>query len=192
MLTYEKPDTNIIHQIAVVALLISLLLWASAAHGMTITQRVIISGVKVRTATQSATMTKTPTQTATRSRGVALEDTNRTEKIKIHPSKMQVAELVCQYFTDDCVTAQAVFMAESGLRCGAVGDGSLSYYKDGIEYGKSYGVAQIRHLPGRPAPDVLLDCESNVRYAHRLYLAQGWRPWSAYTNGSYYKFISHK
>ena len=92
--------------------------------------------------------TVTPTQAITNSNLPALT-----------MEKAKVKEIVCKYFGDECQVASAVFFAESGLRCEAVGDKSLAYLVDGVEYGKSYGVAQIRHLPGRPAPETLLDCE---------------------------------
>lgn len=89
----------------------------------------------------------------------------------------------------DCNTALAVAKAESGMRCDAIGDGHIAFTKNEIEYGKSYGVFQIRYLVGRPDPSKLLDCAFNINHAHGMYLAQGWRPWSAFTNGSYKKFL---
>ncbi len=110
-------------------------------------------------------------------------------KITQTTEKLAVKDIVCRYFGDQCELASAVFFAESGLRCEAVGDGALAYFQDGVEYGKSYGVAQIRHLPGRPDPSTLLDCESNIKHAYGMYKAQGFRPWSAYNNGSYLKYL---
>lgn len=80
-------------------------------------------------------------------------------------------------------------MAESGLRCEAVGDHKIAYVKDGIEYGKSYGLLQIRHLPGRPDPSVLLNCTENLKYAYAIFKKQGnFSAWSAYKNNAYKKF----
>lgn len=93
-------------------------------------------------------------------------------------------------FGKDADLAIAIAKAESGMRCEAVGDGHIAYMQDGIEYGKSYGVFQIRHLPGRPAPSYLADCDQNIEYAYGMFKAQGhFNAWSAYTNGSYQKFI---
>jgi len=105
------------------------------------------------------------------------------------PEKLAVKQIVCQYFGDQCEVATAIFFAESGLRCEAVGDGGLAYVQNGVEYGKSYGVAQIRHLVGRPDPSTLLDCEKNVEYAHHLYERSGFYPWSAFTSGAYQKYL---
>lgn len=82
----------------------------------------------------------------------------------------------------------AIAKAESDLRCEAVGDHKIAYVENGIEYGKSYGLMQIRHLPGRPSPTVLLNCTENLRYAKKIFDKQGATPWSAYTNNSYKKF----
>ena len=89
----------------------------------------------------------------------------------------------------DHATAVAVAKAESGLTPSAVGDTTLKFYYNGAEYGSSYGCFQIRHLPGRPSPDYLLDATNNVQYAYELYKSSGWKPWSAYTNGSYKRYI---
>lgn len=126
----------------------------------------------------------TPTPT------IRIQDPKYTAKITQTPEKNAVKELVCKYFGNQCEIATAIFFAESGLRCEAVGDGGLAYFQDGVEYGKSYGVAQIRHLPGRPDPGTLLDCESNIRHAYGMWQAQGWNPWSAYKNGAYQKYLS--
>jgi hypothetical protein len=60
----------------------------------------------------------------------------------------------------------------------AIGDGHLKFKKNGTEYGASYGLFQIRHLPGRPAPSHLLNAENNVKYAYQIYKAQSWKPWT--------------
>lgn len=85
--------------------------------------------------------------------------------------------------------AYAVMMAESTGNAGNIGDTSLVFMQDGIEYGASYGCFQIRFLPGRPTPAQLLDPIFNVEYAHNMYILQGWAPWSAYNNGKYAKFL---
>ena len=83
----------------------------------------------------------------------------------------------------------AILRAESGLRCDAVGDKHQVFTRQGKEYGKSYGPAQIRHLPGRPDPNTLLDCVENLGYAYRIWQRQGFNPWSAYKNKSYQKYL---
>jgi len=110
------------------------------------------------------------------------------EVTKIVP-KSDIEALICQYFTDNCDVAIAVARCESGLRDHAVGDHAIAYIQDGVEYGKSYGVFQIRSLPGRPEPEKLLDPSFNVQYAYNLYKRSGFTPWSAYTNDCYLAFL---
>ena len=110
------------------------------------------------------------------------------EVTKIVP-KSDIEALICQYFTDSCDVAIAVAQCESELRDHAVGDHAIAYIQDGVEYGKSYGVFQIRSLPGRPEPAKLLDPSFNVQYAYNLYKRSGFTPWSAYTNDCYLAFL---
>jgi hypothetical protein len=37
--------------------------------------------------------------------------------------------------------------------------------------------------------NALFDPATNIQVAHRVYLSQGWKGWSAYNNGSYLKFL---
>lgn len=100
-----------------------------------------------------------------------------------------IERAIREKFGEFADTAVAIAKAESGMRPNAIGDHAIAFYQDGIEYGKSYGVFQIRHLPGRPSPTDLLNAEFNIDYAYKLFVRSGFTPWSAYTNGSYYKFI---
>jgi hypothetical protein len=98
-------------------------------------------------------------------------------------------ELLKAHFGNDWWIARAVMLAESGGRRDAIGDNHLTYFQGGIKYGYSVGLFQIRFLPGRPDPNLMLDPEYNIRHAADMWRAQGWRPWSAYTNGSYRRFL---
>lgn len=102
-----------------------------------------------------------------------------------------MAQTVLKQPTGDCTLtskydwdtkiAYAVCMAESGGNSLAYGDGGTAY--------PSIGLMQIRTLPGRPSKEQLEDPEFNVQYAYNMWKGQGWRPWSAYTNGSYKRYI---
>ncbi len=86
------------------------------------------------------------------------------------------SSLVQKYFPkDQWANAMKVMQGESGGRADAVGD---NYPIKGQTI-PSYGLFQIRALPGRPKPEVLLNPEENVKYAANLYKAQGWKPWTA-------------
>lgn len=83
-------------------------------------------------------------------------------------------ELIQKYFPANQVgNALAIARGESGFNPAAVGD----KYPIGGIYAPSYGLFQIRGLPGRPSAEQLLNPEFNVQYAANLYRQQGWRPW---------------
>jgi hypothetical protein len=87
-----------------------------------------------------------------------------------------IADLIKKYFPpDQWANALAVMKGESGGNAGAVGD---NYPINGV-YAPSYGLFQIRGLPGRPDKNQLLDPEFNVKYAADMYKNQGWGPWTA-------------
>lgn len=88
---------------------------------------------------------------------------------KIAPrGKISVTERILEVFgTED---ALKIAFCESGLNPEAVGDKNTAY--------QSYGLFQIRALPGRPSPDWLLDPVNNINYAYELYQKEGWQPWS--------------
>ncbi len=91
-------------------------------------------------------------------------------------------------------TAFAVALAESGGRAGAVGDESLQ----NNTYGPSLGVFQVRSLRKiRPnTGDVwrnakkLKDPSFNLKAAWEISnQGKNWGPWSAYSNGSFTKYL---
>jgi len=102
-----------------------------------------------------------------------------------------VEDLIIETFGDKWRIAYAVARAESGLRPHAIGDYTLDFKgKDGNVYGASYGVFQIRSLPGRPMVKDLLDAKFNIEYAYKM--SKGgtvWTAWSAYNNGAYKSFM---
>jgi hypothetical protein len=86
--------------------------------------------------------------------------------------------------------AVAVARAENtGMIPDQIGDRHLTFTQDGITYGFSVGIFQIRYLPGRPDPKELKDPDFNIKYAYEMYKASGWFPWSAWKNGSYQKYL---
>lgn len=94
-------------------------------------------------------------------------------------------------FGNDSDLALAVADCESHLRANAVGDGHLTFSVNGREYGKSYGVFQIRHLVGRPEPEYLLDAKNNIDYAHEMYEKQGgFQAWTCYSANYYQKHLT--
>lgn len=89
-------------------------------------------------------------------------------------SVQNIHPLIKKYFPkSQWLNAQRVMQAESSGNPSAIGD---RYPIAGV-YAPSYGLFQIRGLPGRPSPRQLLDPEFNVKYAAQLFKQQGFQPW---------------
>ena len=98
---------------------------------------------------------------------------------KISPNLNQALGLIKKHFPQDqWQNAYKVMMGESGGRVDAKGD---DYPINGL-HAPSYGLFQIRALPGRPSPEQLVDPEFNVAYAAKLFKQQGWNPWTVARN----------
>lgn len=107
----------------------------------------------------------------------------------------QYRPLVAQYSDWDVRTMLAIMHKEStqhGVICNrnAIGDGHLTYVQDGITYGMSCGVGQVRVLPGRPTCDQLHDPATNIATMHRIWQGQGYGAWSVYNHGLYLEVLS--
>jgi hypothetical protein len=122
----------------------------------------------------------------TESPNIELEQAVKSQESNSH---LSIEELVRQTFKEDPDTAVAVMKAESQGDCARVGDQHIMFEKNGVNYGASYGCFQIRHLEGRPDPKKLLDKDFNIDYAYKMYLSQGWKPWSAWKSGAYLKYM---
>lgn len=90
----------------------------------------------------------------------------------------------------------AIMEAESsnpitGEKClvDITGDMDLTYQRNGRTYGYSVSLLQIRILPGREACDNH-DPETNIACGYRIWKSQGYKAWSAYTNGKYRAHLS--
>ena len=88
-----------------------------------------------------------------------------------------VVKMIEEKFGEKAEKAIKIAQCESHMNPQAVGDHKIAYMKDGKEYGKSYGIFQVRHLPGRPEPEQLVDPQFNVEYAYQVYQKQGWDAW---------------
>lgn len=98
--------------------------------------------------------------------------------------------LIAENFgAENLITAKAVMRAESSCRTDAVGDGHITFVQDGVTYGMSCGLFQIRYLPGRPTCEQMKNPSENIRYAGQLFKGQGFYPWSAYKNGLYKRYL---
>lgn len=81
--------------------------------------------------------------------------------------------LINQYNWNKTVMT-AICQAESSGNPSAVGDTRVI----GGIYAPSCGLFQIRTLQGRPSCEALKDPATNVAWAYRIYLGQGYNAWS--------------
>ncbi len=86
-----------------------------------------------------------------------------------------IERLIRETFPEDPDTAVRIAHCESRLDPSRVGDTHTAY--------SSYGVFQIRLLPGRVkyaglTAQKLLDARQNIAYARKIYDRFGWRPWT--------------
>ena len=101
----------------------------------------------------------------------------------------RILAIIREEFGDEADVAIAIAKAESGLNPNAKGDTHIEFVRDGVTMGHSCGLFQIRVLPGRPDCETLKDPEYNVKYAKKMFDQSGWRPWSAFNNGSFKRFL---
>ncbi len=95
----------------------------------------------------------------------------QTATVRVIAPSTSYHDLITQYFPSYAVSAaERIVACESGGNPNAVG-GAWT----GIP---SYGLFQIRALPGRPAPASLVEPQFNVAYAANLYKSSGWGPWT--------------
>lgn len=102
------------------------------------------------------------------------------------PNEMNTEEYIAYKFGKDAVTALAVSKAENGTRqCDRYGINKNNTI--------DFGVFQINtvHLKKGWKLSELIDCHKNVDYAYEIFKAQGFKPWVAYNNKSYLKFLNN-
>ena len=98
--------------------------------------------------------------------------------------------LVYDYSEWDARTMYGICKAESKGNVKAVGDTTLTFVKDGVTYGMSCGMLQVRILPGRNITcEDMHNPENNVAKAFEIWKAQSYTAWSMYTNGKYLDYI---
>lgn len=94
-------------------------------------------------------------------------------------------QYLCNLFGKDCVTALAIFRAESGMSNKAINvnsNGSVDFGCMQINsvHFKNIDVSKIN----------LLNCQDNIDVAYKIFKQQGnFTAWSAYNNGAYKKYL---
>lgn len=91
-----------------------------------------------------------------------------------------IEQEIANAFGEEFRLAMAVAMAESGLNPKAV-----NYNRDGS---RDIGIFQINERHGWSEED-LFDWEKNIAIAKHLRDVSGWSTWTAYSNGTYRKYL---
>lgn len=144
----------------------------------------------VANTSKSSTVTKVTKATATSKELEIHEGTVTPIVTSTVPTCDSYDALIVENFgSENFITAKAIMKAESGCRSDAVGDLKITYIQNGVTYGMSCGLFQIRILPGRPSCDELKDPSKNIVYAGQMFKHSGFKPWSAYKNKSYRKHL---
>ena len=98
--------------------------------------------------------------------------------------------LVYDYSEWDGRVMYGVCKAESKGKVDAVGDTTLTYVQDGVTYGMSCGMLQVRILPGRNITcEDMHNPENNVAKAFEIWKAQSYQAWTCFSNGSYLRYL---
>jgi len=98
--------------------------------------------------------------------------------------------LVYDYSEWDGRIMYGICKAESGGKADVVGDTTLTYVQNGVTYGMSCGMLQVRVLPGRNITcEDMHNPEKNVAKAFEIWKSQSYKAWSMYTNGRYLDYI---
>ena len=94
--------------------------------------------------------------------------------------------MIHKYFSDDYETALAVAKAESNLVPTASNWADAHATCEG-----SFGVFQVGCIHGSEIEN-LYDPEYNIKKAREIYVAAGysWKPWGAFTNQSYKRYLA--
>lgn len=115
----------------------------------------------------------------------------------INPCSVSVEKCIEKYFPEDPKLAIAVFTAESQLNPRSIGyncrygdrvttckpsDRALALTKD-------YGVAQINQANYSGNKEDLLDTETNLKVARKVYDEQTWRAWYVYRDKKYVQYL---
>lgn len=99
-------------------------------------------------------------------------------------------QYLCNVFGKDCRIALAVQKAENGS--GVCDTEAFNYDpKTNKVSSVDYGFMMINsvHLKKGWSRAELMDCHKNVDHAFEIFKQQGWKPWAAYTNGAYKKYL---
>lgn len=93
-------------------------------------------------------------------------------------------------FAEDPVRALAIAQGESGANLNARAYNPEWHYRNGQKVCQgSYGVFQIACVHYMHNPEALFDVKFNIEMARKIYDDSHWRPWGAFTDGSYLAYL---
>lgn len=117
--------------------------------------------------------------------------------VPVNPCTVSTEKCIEKYFPENPRLAVAVFKAESGLETHQIGYncryGNRITSCKPLDHDKAvsldYGLTQInqQNYPGNK--DDLLDPETNLKIARKIYDKQGWNAWFAYKDNKYVKYL---
>ena len=103
-------------------------------------------------------------------------------RIEVVYDEAGIERLIRETFPETPNTAVAIAKAESGLNPKAYNPESHEWCNGSI------GIFQMACVHARKG-EKLTDVETNIKRARELYLAEGWDPWGAYTDGRWKQFL---
>lgn len=123
-------------------------------------------------------------------------------QLPVNPCKVSVEACITKYFPEDPKLAKAVFTAESQLNPNNIGY-NCRYQKTATTtyitsckkedrdkaISKDYGLAQINESNYKGNKQDLLDVETNLKVARKVYDEQTWRAWFVYRDGKYIQYL---
>jgi hypothetical protein len=118
--------------------------------------------------------------------------------VPINPCTVSTEMCVEKYFPKEKEIALAVFMAESRLNTQAIGYNcrygkKVTSCKKGDEnkaLSMDYGISQINQQNYKGNKNDLLDIETNMKVARKVYDKQTWNAWYTYRDGKYLQYLN--
>lgn len=115
----------------------------------------------------------------------------------VNECEVSVKKCIEKYFPEDPKLAVAVFMAESQLNPRSIGyncryGDSVTTCKPSdreLAISKDWGVAQINQANYPGNKEDLLDVETNLKVARKVYDEQTWRAWYVYRDKKYVQYL---
>lgn len=127
--------------------------------------------------------------------------------VPVNPCSISVEECVGKYFPEEPKLAVAVFKAESRLNPRSIGyncryerfdkeeNATTTYVTTckpsdrELAISKDYGLAQINQANYHGNKEDLLDVETNLKVARKVYDEQTWNAWYVYRDKKYVQYL---